>query len=65
MTNKECNLTWLCIRNSGSIALVKAQSRKVSTAVPKSGTVCTITDEVCMHTKDLKLLSLATKIELS
>lgn len=66
MTNKECNLSWLCFRNLGSIALVKAQSRKRGAQLfLEVGKVCTITDEVCMHAKDLKLLSLAKKTELS
>jgi hypothetical protein len=35
----------------------------MSTAVSRSGKVCTITDEVCMHAKYLKLLSLATELK--
>lgn len=66
MTNKECNLSWLCFRILGSIALVKAQSgKRWAQLFLGVGKVCTITDEVCMHAKDLKLLSLATKIERS
>lgn len=42
---------------------VNILSQGIKHSCLEMGKVCTITDEVCMHAKDLKLLSLATKIE--
>lgn len=61
MTNKECNFSWPCFRNSRSMAFVKTQSRKrVCTAVSGSSRVGMYTHSMMrvLHAKCLQLCSL-------
>lgn len=49
----------------GVDSLSEGTEGRVTTTGPRSRRSMYITDEVCMHAKDSKLLSLATKIDLS